>query len=155
MSGFYVATNRQRPPEDNAFARRARSKRREPEPEPVKEVTPLVDSAPVGEVLPLAEAKAQVLLAAAAAEVSVSESEPDPEPKRGGRVKSQATIDREAKVLMVVRNAEQVGVTKADLAALVEATPQQVNAALQALASEGKVRSAPKPDSKALLWFAA
>lgn len=144
---FYVATNRQKPPEDNAFAKRARMKRGGP----IE-----VESAPepeVPEVVPNPDvAKMQALLEAAAVK---EEPAVDAEPKgKPGRAKSQATIDREAKVLEYVTDAQQVGVTKAVLAQLLGSTPQQINAALQTLAAEGKVESKPQADSKALLWFA-
>ena len=153
---MFVATNRQRPPQDNAFARRAQMKRGGPiasEAAPETEPLTVVENPDV--------AKMQELLAAAqvteepAPPAADPEPETEPEPKgRPGRAKSAATLGREAKVLEYVTDAKQVGVTKAVLSQLIGATPQQVNAALQALAAEGKVESKPKPDSKALLWFA-
>lgn len=155
---FWVAKNRQKPPEDNAFAQRARRNRRgQPEaaPEPVSEpeTTPepseVADAMPDLQALREAAEKAAALVheeeSKAADELSRLGQEIQPEPEaekpRRGRKPSPEVQARNARVLEIVKNAEQVGISKPDIAAILEEKEQQVYTSLRQLQAEGLVES--------------
>lgn len=151
---FWVAKSRQTPPEDNAFAKRARRNRtRNPNPEPEEtapepvsepESTPepseVADSMPDLQAFREAAQKAADELSALGQEIA---TDPEPEPEKGkrGRKPSPAVQERNARVLELVRNSEQVGISKPDIAAILEEKEQQVYTSLRQLQAEGKVES--------------
>lgn len=160
---FWVAKSRQKPPEENAFAQRARRLRRghktEPEaaPEPVSapESTPepseVADAMPDLQALREAADKAAALVhseeAKAADELSAlgQEIQPEPEPETGkakrGRPQSAAVKERNARILEIVKKSEQVGISKPDIAELLGEKEQQVYTSLRQLQGEGLVES--------------
>lgn len=148
---FWVARNRQKAPENNAFAERARRKRtRNPNPEP-EETAPEAVSAPDRTPEPVEVADSMPDLQAlreAAQQVSemihadrVAEATPEPEAPRRGRQPDPAVQERHARVLALVQEAGQEGTTKPKLAEDLEEKEQQVYTSLRALQKDGKVES--------------
>jgi hypothetical protein len=149
---FWVARNRQKPPEENAFAQRARRLRRgqkpEPEaaPEPVSEPEKAPEPSEVADAMPdlqalrEAQEKAADELSRLGQEIQ-AEPESEPEKPRRGRKPSPEVQARNAKVLELVRNSEQVGISKPDIAAILEEKEQQVYTSLRQLQAEGLVES--------------
>jgi hypothetical protein len=164
---FWVAKNRQKAPEQNAFAERARRKRtRNPNPEPVSEPfsepettlepSEVADAMPDLQALREAAEKAAALVHAEEAKAVPFDRNPEseeytqapdiatvPEPEKGkrGRKPSPAVQERNARILEIVKNAEQVGISKPDIAAILEEKEQQVYTSLRQLQAEGKVES--------------
>jgi len=163
---FWVAKNRQKAPEENAFAKRARRNRtRNPNPEPETapepisepETTPepsaVADAMPDLQALREAAEKAAALIHAdevkAADELSAlgqeiqgePEPEPEPETSRRGRKPDPAVAERTAKILEEVRQAGASGISKPDLAEKVQEKEQQVYTSLRQLQKDGKVES--------------
>jgi hypothetical protein len=157
---FWVAKNRQKAPEQNAFAERARRKRtRNPNPEPepapepvsepqaVPEPVEVADSMPDLQALREAAEKAAALIhadEAKAADEAVAlgqELQPQPEAPRRGRKPDPAVMERTAKTLEAVQKAGAAGISKPDLAAALEEKEPQVYTSLRALQKEGKVES--------------
>lgn len=161
---FWVATNRQKPPEENAFAQRARRLRRgqkpEPEaaPEPISEPEKTPEPSEVADAMPdlqaLREAadKAAALVHSgedkAADELSAlgQEIQPEPEPETGkakrGRPQSAAVKKRNARILELVQEAGAAGISKPDITAKLEGEKeQQVYTSLRQLQGEGLVES--------------
>lgn len=162
---FWVAKNRQKAPENNAFAERARRKRRgqpEPEaaPEPVSEPEIVPEPSEAAERMPDLQALREAAdLAAALVHAEEAKSVPFdrnpaseeytqapdiatvPEPEKGkrGRKPSPEVQARNARVLDAVRKAEQVGISKPAIAELLEEKEQQVYTSLRQLQADGKV----------------
>lgn len=164
---FWVAKNRQKAPENNPFAQRARRNRRgapEPEaaPEPVSEPQAVPEPSEVADAMPdlqaLREAadKAAALVHAEEAKAVPFDRNPESEeytqapdiatvaePEKGkrGRKPSPAVQERNARILEIVKNAEQVGISKPDIAELLGEKEQQVYTSLRQLQGEGLVES--------------
>lgn len=167
---FWVAKNRQKPPEDNAFAQRARRQRGgqpdaapEPvsEPEKAPEPSEVADTMPDLQALREAARKAAALVHEEEAKAWINpdpeeitagvrvvaptnaelEPEPETEKPRRGRKPSPEVQARNARVLEIVKNAEQVGISKPDIAAILEEKEQQVYTSLRQLQAEGLVES--------------
>ena len=153
---FWVARNRQKPPEDNAFAQRARRQRRgqtEPEaaPEPVSEPEKTPEPSEVADAMPDLQALREAAEKAAAVIREKDEAKAEgkldeflavePEKPRRGRKPSPEVQARNARILEAVRNAEQVGISKPDLAKLLGEKEQQVYTSLRQLQTEGLVES--------------
>jgi len=164
---FWVAKNRQKAPEQNAFAERARRKRtRNPNPEPeaapeavsepekAPEPSEVADAMPDLQALREAAEKAAALVHAEEAKAVPFDRNPESEeytqapdiatvvePEKGkrGRKPSPAVQERNARVLDAVRKAEQVGISKPALAELLEEKEQQVYTSLRQLQADGKV----------------
>lgn len=152
---FWVATNRQKPPEENAFAQRARRLRRgqkpEPEavPEPVSEPEKTPEPSEVADAMPdlqaLREAadKAAALVHAEEVKAVPFDRNPEseeytqapyistvnPEPEAGkakrGRPQSAAVKKRNARILEIVKEAGASGISKPDITAKLEGEKEQ------------------------------
>jgi multidrug efflux pump subunit AcrB len=158
---FWVARSRQKPPEENAFAQRAKRLRRGQKPEPqaapepvsAPEKTPepseVADAMPDLQALREAAEKAAALVhseeAKAADELSALGQEIQPETDQGkakrGRPQSAAVKERNARILEIVKKSEQVGISKPDIAELLGEKEQQVYTSLRQLQAEGLVES--------------
>lgn len=170
---FWVAKNRQKAPEENAFAQRARRLRRGQKPEPVAapepvsepEKTPepseVADAMPDLQALREAAEKAAALVhaeeAKAADELTAlgQEIQPEPEPEKGkrGRKPSPEVQARNARVLDAVVKAEQVGISKPAIAELLGEKEQQVYTSLRQLQGDGKV-DVKHVEGTGYRWFA-
>lgn len=166
---FWVARNRQKPPEENAFAQRARRNRRgqpapEAAPEPVSEPEKAPEPSEVADAMPDLQALREAAQKAAAL-VHAEEAQPEPEPTpeeetaailadpntmaaiaeaeaekpRRGRKPSPEVQARNARVLEIVKDAEQVGISKPDIAGIMKEKEQQVYTSLRQLQGEGLV----------------
>lgn len=167
---MWVARNRQKAPEDNAFAQRARRKRGETKP-------PAAPSAPepaptpveVADAMPDLQALREATLKAAAVpfdrnpeseeytqapDISAYAEEEATAERKRGRPRPQAVIERDARVLQLVKDAEQVGISKPEIAALMDEKEQQVYTSLRQLQKEGHVENRYVTDIKAYRWFA-
>lgn len=161
---MWVATNRQKPPEENAFAERARRKRHGHEiaaeaasaAQKAPEPSEVADSMPDLQALREAAEKANALIHAAQAPAVPFERNPDseeyvqapdiaavpePEKSRRGRQPSPEVQARHARVLEAVRNAEQVGIAKPAIAELLGEKEDQVYTSLRKLQGDGLVKS--------------
>jgi hypothetical protein len=153
---FWVAKNRQKPPEENAFAQRARRNRRGQEPpqaapEPVSEPEKTPEPSEVADAMPDLQALREAAQKAAAVIHEKDEAKAEgkldeflavePEKPRRGRKPSPEVQARNARVLEIVKNAEQVGISKPDIAAIMEEKEQQVYTSLRQLQAEGLVES--------------
>lgn len=163
---FWVATNRQKAPEDNAFARRAqRNRQRGKAPEPISapetvpEPSEVADRMPDLQALREAAASAAALIhddrdpasgqfvqspEKAADELSALGQEIQPEPEKGkrGRKPSPEVQARNARILDIVQEAGAAGISKPDIAkALDGEKEQQVYTSLRQLQGDGKVES--------------
>lgn len=168
---FWVAKNRQKAPEENAFAQRARRLRRgqksepvaapEPvsEPEKTPEPSEVADAMPDLQALREAAEKAAALVHAeevkAADELTALGQEIQPEPEKGkrGRKPSPEVQARNARVLDAVVKAEQVGISKPAIAELLGEKEQQVYTSLRQLQGDGKV-DVKHVDGTGYRWFA-
>lgn len=150
---FWVAKNRQKPPEENAFAKRAQRNRRAAdrlaeskaaeaptEPQSVPESAEVADAMPDLQALREAQEKAADELSTLGQEIQ-AEPEPEADKPRRGRKPSPEVQARNAKVLELVRQSEQVGISKPDIAAILEEKEQQVYTSLRQLQGEGLVES--------------
>lgn len=144
---FWVAKNRQKAPEQNAFAERARRKRtRNPNPEseaasePVSEPQALPEPVEVAESMPDLQALREAAEKAAAL-IHADEPEPEPEASRRGRKPDPAVTERTARVLEEVQKAGASGISKPQLAEVLGEKEQQVYTSLRALQKDGKVES--------------
>lgn len=156
---FWVARNRQKAPEENAFAERARRNRRAkdraPAPEPVSEPgkapepVEVADSMPDLQALREAAAKAAAVIhdeeIQAADELSALgqelQGESKPEKPRRGRKPSPEVQARNAGVLKLVTEAGPAGISKPAIAEGMGEKEQQVYTSLRQLQAEGKVES--------------
>jgi len=187
---FWVARNRQKPPEENAFAQRARRNRRgqpapEAAPEPVSEPEKAPEPSEVADAMPDLQALREAARKAAALVheeeakawfnpdpeeitagvrvVAPTNTEPEPtsesetaailadpdamaaiaeaeaEKPRRGRKPSPEVQARNARVLEIVKDAEQVGISKPDIAGIMKEKEQQVYTSLRQLQGEGLV----------------
>jgi len=111
---------------------------------------------------PLTEAEQAELRAAAAPFVRNSESEeytqaPDiaTVPDRGrGRPKSEATEERQRRILELLNTAGNIGMSKPDLAAQLGEKEANVYTALSKLAAAGQVESRRDPETRKYAWYA-
>jgi hypothetical protein len=177
---MWVAKNRQKPPEENAFAKRARRKRGAPS-APAPEVAPEPYQAPepatVADQMPdlaalreAAQAAAELVNAttpkAASFERNPESAEyaqapdiatvPEAEPAevQRGRKPSTEVQERKEAVLRLVREAGSAGIKKAELAAVMELKETQVSPALAHWQQEGKVENRRMPETREFRWFA-
>lgn len=176
---FWVAKNRQKAPEENAFAQRARRLRRGQKPEPVAAPEPVSEPEKVPEPSEVADAMPDLQALREAAEkaaalVHAEEAKawiaPDPEevtagvrvigsenaePEKGkrGRKPSPEVQARNARVLDAVVKAEQVGISKPAIAELLGEKEQQVYTSLRQLQGDGKV-DVKHVDGTGYRWFA-
>lgn len=144
---FWVAKNRQKD-KDNAFARRAKRQREEPEQEPLStpEETDLSLEAAVQQAASVLS-ETPVLDAAEVPEaVSATEN-------KRGRKPSSAVAAREARVLEIVQDSGDAGVSKPDIAQAMEEKEQQVYTSLRKLAQAGKVESKYVSEVNGYRWF--
>lgn len=165
---MWVAQNRQKPPEDNAFAKRAKMKRggraAEPQPEPAAEPVAKAVAAPfdrnpesaeytqapdLGTFTDLLEDVVRSHAATAA-----SEEPGNDRPASRGRPVSSTVAERTARILQLVTEAGVAGISKPDLAAAVETKEANVQVALGKLKDAGKVESRRLPDTGKYRWFA-
>lgn len=148
---FWVAKNRQKPPEENAFAQRARRLRRGQKPEPEAAPAPVSqpESTPgpseVADAMPDLEALREAAQKAAElihAEEQEPQSDPEPEKGRRGRKPSPAVQARNARILDIVQKAGTTGISKPDIAKALDGEKElQVYTSLRQLQGEGKVES--------------
>jgi len=161
---FWVAKNRQKAPQENAFAERARRKRtRNPnpapeaapepvsEPEAVRKPSEVADSMPDLQALREAAQRAAELIHAdevkAADELSAlgqelqADAEATAETSKRGRKPDPAVAERTARVLEEVQKAGASGISKPKLAEVLEEKEQQIYTSLRTLQKEGKVES--------------
>lgn len=177
---FWVAKNRQKAPEENAFAQRARRLRRgqksepvaapEPvsEPEKTPEPSEVADAMPDLQALREAAEKAAALVHAEEAKAVPFDRNPEseeytqapdiatvPEPEKGkrGRKPSPEVQARNARVLDAVVKAEQVGISKPAIAELLGEKEQQVYTSLRQLQGDGKV-DVKHVEGTGYRWFA-
>lgn len=154
---FWVARNRQR---KNAFAERAAAQQAEtPAEVQTNEAARAELSAAAEAALRNTETQLSPQLEEFIAALPVTaaqspEVEPEEPPAKRGRPRSAAVIERDAKVLAAVQAAEQVGVSRADLAELVGEVDHQVYTSLRRLQTDGKVESRQLPDIRTYRWYA-
>lgn len=174
---FYVARSRQKPPE-NAFQMRSRMKAEQEAAEAAAKATPApVEQTPDLDALREAAARAAALVHGAETDQDsgpedVSVREPvllavdevesfakaeadrtEPEPARG-RPASSTVAERTARILSLIVDAGDEGISKPDLAAAVETKEANVQVALGKLKDAGKVESRRLPDTGKYRWFA-
>jgi hypothetical protein len=176
---MWVAKNRQKPPEQNAFAQRARRKRGQPEtPAPQASEAPR-EPAAVADQMPDLDALREAAQAAAelvgattpqavpydrnsASEeytqapdiATVPEPQSEPEQPRGGRKPSPEVAERKAAVLRLVQGAGSEGIRKRDLAAQLDVKETQLQPLLAHWQGEGKVENRRMPETREFRWFA-
>lgn len=164
---FWVATNRQKAPEDNAFARRAqRNRQRGKAPEPISEPETALEPSEAADRMPDLQALREAAASAAALihddrdpasgqfvqspekaadELTAlgQEIQPEPEPEKGkrGRKPSPEVQARNARILEIVQKAGAAGISKPDIAAELKEKEQQVYTSLRQLQGDGKVES--------------
>lgn len=146
---MFVARNRQRPPEENAFAKRARTKREAAASAEAPAAPAVAVSGEVSELsVPAVEAPADVAGAPVETTPTTEHS------ARRGRPRSAAVEERNAKVLELVGGAQRDGIAKSDIAELLGEKEQQVYTSLRQLAQDGKVESRNVPEAGEYRWFA-
>lgn len=173
---MYVAKSRQKPPE-NAFQMRSRMKAEQEAAEAAKaaprEPAQVADQMPDLDALREAAARAAALVHAAEPELKtfddavedanrptfnsaelggVSGVDEAPEPTRG-RPASSTVAERTARILELITEAGDAGISKPDLAAAVETKEANVQVALGKLKDAGKVESRRLPDTGKYRWF--